>query len=489
MKTSSLLSAGLLTAATLATDPLTADKVEADIKTDKLQNVLWNLNKIARDHDGNRAFGLPGYNASLDFVLERMQTRFGKHFDTYVQPFTHLFATTFDISLTGPDGEDVRVATLQYNNPTPEEGVTGELVAVPIDDERGSGCFEDQWEGIDVEGKVALIKRGACAISDKLRFAKDLGAVGAVLIHNVPGDQITAATLSAENYGLIAPVGVVTQEQGLEWHEAVVAGESLEVTLVVDAIAEDRETWQIISETKEGDPNNVVMLGAHLDSVQEAPGVNDDGSGTAALLEIAGSVKKYKGFKNKIRFAWWGAEESGLVGSRYYVANLAEEEKDKIRFYFNYDMIGSPNPFYHVYSDDDADKTGGQILIDYISEKGFPAEYAPFGTSSDYVAFVEAGIPSSGIFTGAGAPQDECYHIYCDDIDNINWDAITVNAKAAGRAIAELALDVSEVPPRDKSSVNPSSKRGVARDLTRAAQVAKGLEKSHSCGGGKKTTI
>ncbi|KAG9259128.1 uncharacterized protein F5Z01DRAFT_669857 [Emericellopsis atlantica] len=490
MKTTSLLAAGLAASGAAATSSkLTPDAIENDIHTDKLQNVLWNFNKIARDNGGNRAFGLPGYNASLDFILERVQTRFGKHLDTFVQPFTHLFATTYEIAVTGPDGDLENILTLQYNNPTPEGGVTGDLVALPIDDERGSGCFADQWEGIDVEGKIALIKRGTCAISDKLRLAKDNGAIGALLIHNVPGNSITAATLGAENYGQISPVAVITLEQGTAWKEAVDAGETIEVHLLVDATAEDRETWNIISETKEGDADNVVMLGAHLDSVQEGPGVNDDGSGSAALLELVGSVKKYKGFKNKIRFAWWGAEESGLVGSTYYVQSLSEEEKDKVRFYWNYDMIGSPEPFYHVYADDDADKTGGKYIVDYLTEKGFPAEYAAFGSSSDYVAFLEAGIPSSGIFTGAGAPQDVCYHLACDDLDNVNYEALTVNAKAAGRALAALANDLSEVPPRAMSSVNPSSKRGVARDLTKWRRVASGVEKHHSCAGDKKNTV
>lgn len=237
-------------------------------------------------------------------------TRFGKHMDTYVQGFTHLFEQTREISLTGPDGEDVRVATLLYNDPTPlPDGVTAELVDTPVDDARGSACFEDQWDGIDAEGKIVLIKRGTCAISDKLKLAKNHGAVGVVLYHNVPGNDLTAATLSAENVGLKAPVGLVTLETGNAWKARLAAGETLEVNLLVDAIFEERPSWNIISETKEGDPNNVIMLGAHLDSVQAGAGINDDGSGSAALLELMGSFKKYKGFKNKVRFAWWGAEE------------------------------------------------------------------------------------------------------------------------------------------------------------------------------------
>lgn len=278
--------------------------------TDRLQNVLWNLQKIGRDNGGNRAFGLPGYNASLDFVLERAVTRFGKHMDTKVQRFTHLFERTNKISLAGPDGKDVYVITLQYNTATPlPKGVTAALIDTPVDDGRGSGCFEDQWAGIDATGKIALVKRGVCAIADKLKLAKAHGALAVVLYNQVPGDFITSATLSAENIGKLVPVGVVRLANGEEWKKRLAAGESLKVTLLVDAVNEQRPSWNIISETKEGDPNNVVMLGAHLDSVQAGPGVNDDGSGTAALLELMGSFKKYKGFKNKVRFAWWGAEE------------------------------------------------------------------------------------------------------------------------------------------------------------------------------------
>lgn len=275
----------------------------------RLQNVLWNLAKIGRDNGGNRAFGLPGYKASVDFILERAVTRFGKEIDTFVQPFNHTFEQTRDIWVKGPDGEDVYVISLLYNSPTPPEGTTAPLIDTPVDDERGSACFEDQWEGIDATGKIALVKRGSCAVSDKLKLAKAHGAVAVILYNQTPGTDYGSATLSAENIGLLVPVGVIPLEDGTAWKERLAAGETLEVTLLVDSIFETRESWNVIAETKEGDPNNVVMLGAHLDSVQAGPGVNDDGSGTAGLLELLGSFKKYKGFPNKVRFAWWGAEE------------------------------------------------------------------------------------------------------------------------------------------------------------------------------------
>ncbi|ATY63036.1 aminopeptidase Y [Cordyceps militaris] len=471
-----------------ATDPITPDKAVKDIRVRELENVLWHLQKIARDNGGNRAHGLPGFKASRDFVLERVQKRFGARLDTYVQEFNHTFSQVRKIELTGPSGEAVEVIALQYVSSTPlPDGVTAPLLDTPVDDTRGSMCFADQWEGIDAAGKIVLLKRGTCAISDKLKLAKQHGALAAVLYHNAAGTP-AGATLGAANVGLVVPVGLVTRDVGEGWSKRLAAGEKLSVKLLVDAIFEPRPGWNIISETKLGDPNNVVMLGAHLDSVQPGPGINDDGSGTAALLEIATSFQKYTGFKNKIRFAWWGAEELGLIGSLYYTTHLSDAEKDKIKFYFNYDMIASPQPKFVVYADNEAHEYGAIPLFEYLKAAGASPEYAKFGSSSDYVGFLNAGIPSSGLFTGAGAPFDECYHQLCDNLNNINWDAYEKNAKAAAYVAAEFALNLDGVPSRNKTSSNPQSARGVQnsfRDWSSGIQV----EETHASCGGELTSV
>lgn len=272
--------------------------------------MLWNFNKIAKDNGGNRAFGLPGYKASMDFVLERLVKRFGNKLDTYVQPFTHLFDQTRKIEVKGPDGKDVFVVSLFYNPATPlPGGISGELVNVPYEDGRGSGCFEDQWKNIDAKGKIALMKRGGCAFADMTILAKAAGAKAIIFYNNTPGPKYNGATLQAQNVGKLIPSGLIPLEDGEAWSKRVVAGEKLSVTLIVDSITETRETWNIISETKAGDKNNVVMLGAHLDGVQAGPGVNDDGSGSAALLEIIEALIQHSGIKNTVRFGFWGAEE------------------------------------------------------------------------------------------------------------------------------------------------------------------------------------
>ncbi|KAL8365383.1 hypothetical protein RB595_004268 [Gaeumannomyces hyphopodioides] len=357
----------------VATDPLTADKVEADITTTGLQRVLWNLNKIARDNGGNRAFGTPGYKASVDFVLERAQQRFGREMDTHLHPFSYWFEDLRQIRVTGPEGEDVIMLSPMYN-------VAGDvratpLIDTPVDDARGSGCLPEQWAGIDATGKLALIKRGTCAVSQKLALAKQHGAVGALVWNNRPGDAIISLTLGAENRDSIVPVGIITQEVGLAWKARLAAGEQVLVSLLVDNSYDVRESWNVISETKEGDPSKVVMIGAHLDSVIQGPGINDDGSGSSAVLEIMGSVKKYKGFPHKIRFAWWGAEESGLIGSQAYTESLNATQADAIRYYFNYDMIGSVNPIYEL-ARNELSGVGPVLLSSYLESKGKPVTYA-----------------------------------------------------------------------------------------------------------------
>ncbi|KAK6347264.1 hypothetical protein TWF696_007336 [Orbilia brochopaga] len=402
--------------------------------------------------------------------------------DTWIQPFNHTFEQTRKIEVKGPDGKPVHAITLLYNHATPAGGVTAQLANTPVDDKKGSMCLPEQWTGVDVKGKLALIKRGVCGIGEKLKLAKQAGALGVILYNQEPGTSYGSATLGAANIGQLVPCALIPLEIGTAWGARLAAGEELSAHLLVDSIFETRETWNLISETKEGDPNNVVMLGAHLDSVQAGPGVNDDGSGSTALLEIMGSFKKFKGFKNKVRFAWWGAEESGLVGSLYYTKTLSEKQADKIRFYFNYDMIGSINAFFRVYqSQNPGDAHGSHPLLTYLISKGFPAEIAPFGTSSDYVGFLNLGIPSSGLFTGAGAPMDPCYHQLCDTLDNIDWDALTFNAKAAARAAAQLALSLDGVPPRNKTTVNIRGRANLLSQFEKWSRAEIEAENSKSC--------
>ncbi|MFB8139046.1 M28 family metallopeptidase [Streptomyces parvus] len=219
--------------------------------------------------------------------------------------------------------------------------------------------------------------------------------------------------------------------------------------------------YNLIADWPGGDPNKVLMAGAHLDSVSSGAGINDNGSGSAAVLESALAVSRagYQPDKH-LRFAWWGAEELGLVGSRYYVNNLPSAERSKLSGYLNFDMIGSPNAGYFVYDDDPViEKT----FKDYFAGLNVPTEIEIEGDGrSDHAPFKNVGIPVGGLFTGAGNTKsaaqaqkwggtagqafDRCYHSSCDNLSNVNDTALDRNSDAAAHAIWTLSAGTGEPP-------------------------------------------
>ncbi|MDG9708140.1 M28 family metallopeptidase [Streptomyces sp. DH10] len=225
-------------------------------------------------------------------------------------------------------------------------------------------------------------------------------------------------------------------------------------TAVQQFTASGRTGYNLIADWPGGDANQVVMAGSHLDSVSSGPGINDNGSGSAAVLETALAVSRaqYKPAKH-LRFAWWGAEEVGLVGSRHYVNRLATGDRSRISAYLNFDMIGSPNPGYFVYDDDPAiEKT----FKEYFAGLGVPTEIETEGDGrSDHAPFKSAGVPVGGLFTGAsrtktaaqaakwggtaGRAFDRCYHSSCDTTANIDDTALDRNSDAVAHAVWELS--------------------------------------------------
>ncbi|MFE0130286.1 M28 family metallopeptidase [Streptomyces sp. NPDC059037] len=221
--------------------------------------------------------------------------------------------------------------------------------------------------------------------------------------------------------------------------------------------------YNLIADWPGGDPNKVLMAGAHLDSVTSGPGINDNGSGSAGVLETALAVSRAQLEPTRhLRFAWWGAEELGLIGSKYYVNNLPSTERSKVSGYLNFDMIGSPNPGYFVYDDD---PTIEKTFKDYYAGLNVPTEIETEGDGrSDHASFKNVGIPVGGLFTGAsrtktsaqaqkwggtaGQAFDRCYHSSCDTTANINDTALDRNSDAIAHAVWTLGTD-TPVPPGD----------------------------------------
>ncbi|WP_205718733.1 M28 family metallopeptidase [Actinomadura sp. WMMA1423] len=222
--------------------------------------------------------------------------------------------------------------------------------------------------------------------------------------------------------------------------------------------------YNLIADWPGGDTSNVLMTGAHLDSVTAGPGINDNGSGSAANLEVALAVARANHQpKRHLRFGWWGAEERGLVGSTNYVNGLSSTERSKIKSYLNFDMVGSPNPGYFAYDGDGSSGSGGpagsaeieRVLRAYFQSINVPVQDTAFDGRSDYGPFIRYGIASGGLFTGAegrkttqqaqlwggqaGVAFDRCYHSSCDTTSNINDTALDRNADAIANAVWTLS--------------------------------------------------
>ena len=453
--------AGVLVASTVvlvqreAVPAVTAESLTAKVTGAAAAAHLEAFQRIADANGGNRSAGTAGYDASLTYVADKLRAA---GYDVSTPAFSYGSFTVQAARLTVA-GAEVPVDALTYSPSTPPEGLSAPLAVIAQD--ATSGCEPTDFAGM-APGAIALIRRGTCPFAAKAQLAEAAGAA-AVLIAATT-DEPLQATLGDPNAVRI-PVGAVTRQDG----DRLAGTPGAPTTLVLLTKTDTQQTRNLIAQTRTGNPDSVVMAGAHLDSVPEGPGINDNGSGSAALLEVALALGGSPETPNAVRFAWWGAEELGLVGSTSYVQTLTEADRARIRLYLNFDMVASPNVGYFVYDGDDSAKQGAgpgppgsadleQTLGGYLSSVGVTAEDTDFDGRSDYGPFIEVGIPSGGIFTGAedtktaaqaarwggraDTPFDSCYHQRCDTLANVDPVALDRNADAIAAAVAKYATIV-----------------------------------------------
>jgi len=455
-------------------------KLQKCVNADDVFEHLQAFQAIADANDGTRASGTPGYDESADYVAGLLEDA-GFNIERQVFSFSTYTENSSSLDIAG---SSVATQTMQYS--ASGTVIDGNLIAVDLDLGLGnsstSGCeaadfVASDWSGPD---DIALIQRGACGFGTKALNAQDAGAE-AVIIFNQgntidPGRQdIIGGTLGEGVVGLLTiPVLDTSYSDGL----LLLGAAADTVSLSVDADTVTRTTENVIADLPGVNPDNVVMAGAHLDSVSGGPGINDNGSGAAALLTVAlqlGNNKKYTP-QNTLRFAWWGGQELGLVGSTSYIFDpvfgITQEEYDALALYLDFAMIGSPNFIFGVYDADESSfpapipvPPGSEALEDvfeaYYSIEGVPYDDFGFNGRSDYQPFVNVGIPSGGLFTGAegiktdeqaaiwggtaGDQYDPCYHLACDTVDNVSVEAIEVNVDAIAYAIYNLAATTEAV--------------------------------------------
>ena len=440
----------------------TFEKLLECVTLDGVRRHQQALQTIADAHNGIRTSGTPGYEASVAYAAQVLRDAgyLVTVTDFQFQTFITLSATVLEQVAPGPVGPLVN-NIMEYSG---SGDVTATVTALtPPPGDGTPGCEAADFAGFPA-GNIALISRGGCTFATKAANAQAAGATGVVIYNNTAGDL--NGTLG-EAFSLNIGATGITQALG----QQLAATPGLVLRLKTDTFRGQATTSNIIAESRTGDPNNVVMVGAHLDSVNEGPGINDNGSGSAAILETAVQMAKVKP-RNKLRFALWGAEEAGLVGSTNYVTGLSQAEKDRIALYLNFDMIGSPNHVFFVYDGDDSDATGegpgpgGSDQIEkafeaFYTQRGVPFKGTDFDGRSDYRAFIQNMIPAGGLFTGAegiktaaeaaswggtaGQPYDPCYHQACDTFTNNNDTALDINADAVAYATLLFSMNTSTV--------------------------------------------
>lgn len=506
-------SAVVLTAGLVTASPAEAKSGPAAPKgqTTKLTNAvtvngmlkhLRVFQRIANNNGGNRASGLPGYEASVNYVASELKK---SGYSVKKQAFQFPFFQELTPAVLSVGGEPVENSVFTYSA---SGSVTGPIipanVTIPPTGAPGtteSGCEVGDFTPAPAnEDAIALVQRGTCTFEVKVDNAVAAG-YDAVIVFNEgqPGrTEPVAGTLGVPKS---VPVTGISYEDGA----ALVAAGTPTGTLTTDVESDlNRTTWNVIADLpkkklkKIKNKDQVVVVGSHLDSVPEGPGINDNGSGAAGILEIAKQLSKTKADKKlqrPVRFAFWGAEELSLLGSEHYVANLSDAQLSKIYANLNFDMIGSPNYARFVYDGDGSslDIAGppgsGEIesvFTGYFDSKKLAHEPTAFDGRSDYGPFIAVGIPAGGLFTGAegvktpaqvplyggtaGVAYDKCYHQACDDITNVNKNALNEMGDAAAFAVATLGLS--------KSGLYPDGSRKAAKKA-KGKSSAKAPGKAH----------
>ncbi len=440
------------------------------VSGDAMMNHLAKLQEIADAHGGNRAIGTPGYEASVDYVAGVLRS---KGFDVQTPQFQTRMFEHGDPTLT-VNGVAFTAGVLQFSAGTPATGVSGPLVAAPADET--PGCAPSDYDGVPVKGAIVLVDRGKCQFSEKQAIVAKLGAVGAVVADNVDEEKM-GGTLG-EDSDVKIPVVSVSKADGARLRAA--PGPTV---IKLDASTKTVSVRNVLAQTKTGSPHNVVMAGCHLDSVPEGPGINDNGSGVAAVLETAVQLGSEPSVANAVRFGFWGAEEVGIVGSKKYVKSLDAEQLKDIALYLNFDMLGSPNPGYFTYDGDQSTQLGRddrppripegspgieRTFVEYLKAAGKTAQDTGFDGRSDYAGFTLAGIPVGGLFSGAEedkspqqaqlwggtplAPFDPNYHRDTDTLDRVDRTALAINGAGVAWGVGVYAQNLdgrNGIPARE----------------------------------------
>jgi Zn-dependent M28 family amino/carboxypeptidase len=461
-----------------AIDDVNTKNLRKQVEVDGILDHERAFQQIAIASDGTRAATTLGYDASVDYVVNRLnRAGYRVRLDEFDFPEWTLNSPSTLRQVTPTDQtfiEDTDYIVSQFSGSAAPGELTAQIVPtndieIPLPGEPGSGtsgCEPGDFPATTM-GNIALMQRGTCPFVQKYQMAKDAGAVAALIFNDGAGEDREEPLFITSPVNIGIPTIMISNDVGEALYADAQEGATAEI--VVDATTTPNTEVNVLADSRDGRRGRTIVVGGHLDSVEEGPGINDNGSGVSTILEVAEEAAKLnKEPRNRLRFAFWGAEEAGLVGSTAYVDELVANGRiDQIEANLNFDMVGSPNFVRFVYdgdlSDSEPPPSGAPpgsaeiegLFTSYFSSQGLVSDPTAFDGRSDYGPFIENGVAAGGLFTGAegektaaqaaiyggfaGQAYDPCYHQACDTFDNVSTTALDQMSDATAHATWTLA--------------------------------------------------
>lgn len=441
-----------------------ADRMAEEVTGANAWQHLATLADLTAANGGHRVSGSPGYEASADYLTKTLK-RAGYVVQRQQFSFPDYRIDAETAAETAPGARTLHPQIARFTVSTPAAGLTA-AAAVPSG--KDTGCTADDYAGTDVRGKIVLVRVGDCFITQKQLVAAAAGASVMLMNADSPNPDLNLRYRMVPPEDARIPTATLPRGESEQLAADVAAGP---VTLHVDLRGGGitTTTYNLIADTPTGRADNTVVMGAHLDSVDTAPGINDNGAAAAMLLETALRLAPHAAeVRNKVRFAWWAAEEKGLAGSQYYVDQLSTQQRGQTALYLNLEMIGSPNFARQVYNGQTATGPGpagsdqiSRLVNGFFADRKLPTVGLELDGRSDHSAFVNAGIAAGGVNAGAdtiksaewvklfggteGEMLDHCYHQACDTLDNVNKTIFDQNGRSMAWAIGRFAVSTSDV--------------------------------------------
>ncbi|KAH7112585.1 hypothetical protein B0J11DRAFT_473024 [Dendryphion nanum] len=451
------------------TNLVSSEQLRKLIKSEALEKKANLFERFAYDSpDKNRVIGSKGHEATVNYITETIK-KYPEYYTITQQPVPLSVGVSANLTINGKKNVAYAIGL------APGGTASGRLVAIS-----NLGCKADDFPE-SLNGAIALISRGTCVSGEKVLLAKSKGASAVIIYNNgegtLSGYSLQRVPLNSSEY---VPAAGISQGLGQGLVALYEAGLTTNVTLSTSS--RDIITYNLIAQTKGGDQNNVIHVGGHSDSVQAGPGINDNGSGSISILEVAIQLTHFT-VKNAVRFSWWTAEEEGLLGAEHYVKSLSQAEKNKIRLFLDFDMMASPNYAFQIYDGDGSAFNSTGPAGSAEAEAEFTHYFKDiakvnhteieFDGRSDYGPFLEAGIAAGGIACGAegiktdeefamfggaaGVPYDVNYHEDGDTANNLNYDAWIVMTRAIAHVTATYAKSFDSLPPKNSTSLKVRS--------------------------------